>query len=80
MPTQSDASPDDPLGALGRTRVDVASRMKVSEETGPVLKAGPIAAFADLMAMAAMNGRVWVREGMVVVLKCGVGLGLAGRS
>lgn len=80
MPTQSDASPDDPLGALGRTRVDVASRMKVSEETGPVLKAGPMAAFADLMAMAAMNGRVWVREGMVVDLKCGAELGLAGRS
>ena len=80
MPTQSEASPDDPLGALGRTSVDVASRMKVSEETGPVLKAGPMAAFADLMAMAAMNGRVWVREGMVVDLKCGAELGLAGRS
>ena len=71
MPTQSEASPDDPLGALGRMSVDVASRMKVSEDTGPVLKAGPMAAFAHLKlrAMAARIGRVWVREGMVVVLE-----------
>ena len=68
MPTQSDASPDEPLGALGRTRVDVASRINVSDETGPVLNAGPIAAFANLKPMVAITGRVWAREGMLVVL------------
>lgn len=58
IPTQREVIPEDPLGALGRTRVEVASRMKESSETGPVLKAGPMAAFADPMATAAITGRV----------------------
>lgn len=58
IPTQREASPEDPLGALGRTRVEVASRMKESSETGPVLKAGPMAAFTDPTARAAITGRV----------------------
>lgn len=57
IPTQREASPEDPLGALGRTRVEVASRMKEPSETGPVLKAGPMAAFADPTARAATTGR-----------------------
>ena len=52
---------------MGRTRVDVASRINVSDETGPVLNAGPIAAFANLKPMVAIMGRVWAREGMLVV-------------
>lgn len=58
MPTQREASPEYPLGALGSMRVEVASVMKEPEETGPVLKAGPMKAFADLKAMAAITGRV----------------------
>lgn len=46
MPTHRDASPLDPVGAFGRMRVAVDSRIHESSETGPVLKAGPIAAFA----------------------------------
>lgn len=44
IPTQRDAEPVEPLGALGRVRVEVASRMKESVATGPVLNAGPMAA------------------------------------
>lgn len=65
IPTQSEASPEDPLGALGRVRVDVASLMKESEETGPVLNAGPMAAFVDLKAIAAITKRVRASGGMV---------------
>lgn len=34
--------------------------------TGPVLKAGPIAAFTDVMQTAARAERAWLREGMVM--------------
>lgn len=66
IPTQREASPDEPLGALGRMRVEDASRMKELEETGPVENAGPIAACAVLMAVMARAERVWCREGMLV--------------
>lgn len=52
MPTHSEVIPEEPLGIFGRTRVEVASRMNESEATGPVLNAGPIAAFADVQAAA----------------------------
>lgn len=45
MPTQSDMSPLEPEGVLGRMRVAVDSRMNEFDATGPVLKAGPKAAF-----------------------------------
>lgn len=44
MPTHNEVEPDESLGVLGRVRVDVASRMKELEETGPVLNAWPMAA------------------------------------
>jgi hypothetical protein len=65
MPTQREASPEEPLGALGRTRVDVDSRMKESEATGPVLKAGPIAAFTEAIAVMARAEIVCLLEGIL---------------
>jgi hypothetical protein len=68
MPTQSDASPEEPLGALGRTRVEVDSRMKESEATGPVLKAGPMAAFTEAIAVMASAEMVCLLEGILEIL------------
>lgn len=70
IPTQSEASPELPLGAFGRTRVAVASRIQDPLPTGPVLKAGPIAASTEVNATAAAAARVertW-REGDIVML------------
>lgn len=53
MPTQREASPEDPLGALGKMSVEVASRIHELEDTGPVLKAGPMAASTDAKAAMA---------------------------
>lgn len=53
MPTQRDVSPEEPLGAWGKTRVDVDSRIQELEETGPVLKAGPKAASTEAKPTAA---------------------------
>lgn len=63
MPTQRERSPLLFETTLGTTSVEVASRMKELEATGPVLKAGPIAAFAAVKARAAE--RIWLREGIV---------------
>ena len=52
VPIHRDASPEDPLGFSGRTRVASASRMKELSGTGPVLKAGPIAASTAWMAIS----------------------------
>ena len=65
IPTHSEASPDDPVGAFGRTSVEVASRIHEPEPTGPVLKAGPIAACTEeVNAAAARVERSWRVEGM----------------
>lgn len=66
MPTQSDVSAElePPLGALGRVRVEVDSRMNEFEATGPVLKAGPMAAFTEEMAVAARTESI-MEEGIV---------------
>lgn len=64
MPTHSDASPEEPLGALGSTRVEVDSRMKESDATGPVLKAGPMAAFTEAIAVMASAEMVCFVEGI----------------
>lgn len=58
MPTQREASPEFPLGALGKVRVEVASRIHEPDETGPVLKAGPMAAFTDPRAVTARTDMV----------------------
>jgi hypothetical protein len=65
MPTQREASPDEPLGVLGRTRVEVDSRIKESEATGPVLKAGPMAAFTEAIAVTARAEIVCLVEGIL---------------
>lgn len=67
MPTHNDASPEEPLGALGRTRVEVDSRMKESEATGPVLKAGPMAAFTEAIAVMARAEMVCLVEGILEI-------------
>jgi hypothetical protein len=64
MPTQREASPEEPLGAFGSTRVDVDSRMKDSEATGPVLKAGPMAAFTEAIAVIVRAEMVCLVEGI----------------
>ena len=66
MPTQRERSPEDPLGALGRTRVAVDSRMNELEATGPVLKYGPMAASTEVKANAARAERILREEGMAV--------------
>ena len=67
MPTQREASPEDPEGAFGRTRVEVASRIHEPSATGPVLKAGPMAALTeDVNTAAAMVERIWREEGMLM--------------
>lgn len=69
MPTQRERSPLLFSLRVGRIRVDVASRMKELEATGPVLKAGPIAAFTVVKAPAARAAETsWLTEGMVVVI------------
>ena len=71
IPTQSDASPELPDGAFGRTSVEVASRIHEPEPTGPVLKAGPIAALTDVVSAAAATvDRIWRVEGMFDVNEC----------
>jgi hypothetical protein len=65
MPTQREASPEEPLGVLGRTRVEVDSRMKESEATGPVLKAGPKAAFTEAIAVMASAEIVCLVKGIL---------------
>jgi hypothetical protein len=72
IPTQREASPEFPLGALGRTRVAVDSRIKELSDTGPVLKAGPIAAFTDTIAVAARTDTAWLKEGIVANVVRGV--------
>jgi hypothetical protein len=67
MPTHSDASPEEPLGVLGRTRVEVDSRMKESDATGPVLKAGPMAAFTEAIAVMAKAEMVCLVKGILEV-------------
>ena len=57
IPTQSERSPLLPVGALGKMRVEVASRMNELEATGPVLKAGPMAPWTAGMAAAARAAR-----------------------
>ena len=69
MPTQSDASPVEPLGALARIRVEVDSRMKEFDATGPVLKTGPNAAYTEVMAAAVRTKRIWMREYIVSILR-----------
>jgi hypothetical protein len=69
IPTQREASPEEPLGASGRVKVEVASRMNESSETGPVLKAGPMAAFTDVKPTAASAETTWLTEG--IALKVG---------
>lgn len=65
IPTQREASPRLLLGTSGRTSVAVDSRMKVESETGPVEKAGPMAALTDAAA-AAMAETVWRVEGILI--------------
>lgn len=80
MPTQSEASPWLLLGALGRTRVEVASRIHEPSATGPVLKAGPIAASAtEERATAAKAEMIWREEGILVVVRVFVWLISASR-
>lgn len=57
IPTQREATPEEPVGPLGKMRVDVASRMNELEATGPVLKAGPMAPSTTGMATAARADR-----------------------
>jgi hypothetical protein len=67
IPTQREASPVDPVGAFGKTSVDVASRIQEPEPTGPVLNAGPMAALTDEVSVAATKlDRSWRADGMVV--------------
>ena len=68
MPTQRDVSPVEPLGALGNTRVDTASRIQEFEETGPVLKDGPKAASTEVKAMAARTETNWREGGILTTL------------
>jgi hypothetical protein len=65
IPTQREASPELPLGTLGRTRVAVDSRIKELSDTGPVLKAGPIAAFTDITVVTARTDIARLKEGIV---------------
>ena len=65
IPTQREVSPEDPLGALGKTRVEVASRIQEPPPTGPVLKAGPMAASTEVEATAARAEISWREDGIV---------------
>ena len=56
-----------PLGALGRVRVEVDSRMKEFEATGPVLNAGPMAAFT--VVAAARTERISTEDGIVAMFR-----------
>ena len=69
MPTQSEVMPEVPLGVSGRSSVDVASRIHEPPPTGPVLKAGPIAARADVVnvAAAARAERAWRENGILMI-------------
>lgn len=70
MPTHSDRSPVEPVGALGRTSVDVDSRIKELDATGPVLNAGPIAASTWLEAKAIVTATV-INLSIVVLFQTG---------
>lgn len=67
IPTQREASPWLLVGGAGRTRVEVDSRMKELEATGPVLKAGPKAALVPATAITARALIIWLQEGIFVV-------------
>ena len=54
IPTHSEVIPEVPLGASGKRSVEVASRIHDPLPTGPVLKAGPIAARAGAANVAAV--------------------------
>lgn len=64
MPTHREASPALLLGVLGRTRVEVASRIQEPLPTGPVEKAGPMAASTEVNAAAANAVMIWREEGI----------------
>lgn len=51
IPTHREVMPFALLGAFGRVSVEVVSRIQEPLPTGPVLKAGPMAA-SDIEAMA----------------------------
>lgn len=53
IPTHRERSPWLVEGTLGRIKVDVADLMKLPFATGPVLKAGPIAALENPVPRAA---------------------------
>jgi hypothetical protein len=74
MPTQREVSPVESLGASGRMRVEVASRMKVLLATGPVLKAGPIAASTDVQATAARAKMILAWDGIIANVRRWCGL------
>jgi hypothetical protein len=70
MPTHNEASPRLLVGTLGRTRVEVASRIQELEPTGPVEKAGPKAAEAWVARrVRAIAVGIWWDERMVKVLE-----------
>lgn len=76
MPTQRERSPLLSLGTAGRTRVAQDSRIKVSEEVGPVLKAEPMAALTLATAAAAARAeRVRRVEDMLYVFSCVLRIG-----
>jgi len=65
IPTQRERTPEEPVGPLGKMRVDVDSRMNELAATGPVLKAGPMAPSTVVMATAARADRTR-RENSIV--------------
>lgn len=69
MPTHNEVSPDEPLGALGKVRVDVASLMN-ELETGPVLNAWPMAAWAHLEARASARRRGLIQSMVLDTVFC----------
>jgi hypothetical protein len=67
IPTHSEVSPTDPVGAFGSTSVELASRIQEPAPTGPVLKAGPNAAFTEQVSAAvARNETSWREDGILV--------------
>ncbi len=69
IPTQREVMPELPLGTLGKMRVDVASRIQEPPPTGPVLKAGPMAASTEVNVMAAAAAKAeitWRGEDIIV--------------
>ena len=67
IPTHSAVSPDDPVGAFGSTSVELASRIQEPAPTGPVLKAGPNAAFTgDVSTAVVRTERIWREDGILI--------------